>query len=136
MRNRVYSGAPWEKQVAYCRAIRVGNIVTVSGTTAIDEHGNVVGVNDIYNQTLYIFKKIDRALNELGASISDVTRTRMFVTDIEMFSGVGKAHSEVFSGIDPAATCVEISRLVRDDLLIEIEVDGIVENRESAPHQK
>ena len=128
MKRRVYSGAPWEKQVAYCRANRVGNIITVSGTTAVDENGKVVGENDIYRQTKYIFEKISRALNELGASLTDVTRTRMFITDIEMFPDVGRAHKEVFEGVDPAATCVEISRLVRDELLIEIEVDGVLES--------
>lgn len=126
MKQRVYSGAPWEKQVAYCRANRVGKIISVSGTTSVDSSGAVVGDNDIYRQTKYIFEKISRALDELGASLSNVTRTRMFITNIELFPDVARAHKEVFENIDPAATCVEVNRLVRDELLIEIEVDGVL----------
>lgn len=124
--TRSYSGAPWEKAVAYCRAVRVGDVVTVSGTTAVDANGNVIGKDDMYQQTVYIFNKVAKALEELGSSLPDVTRTRMFVTDISRFDEVARAHCEVFSGIDPAATCVEVSRLVQNDLLIEVEVDGIV----------
>jgi enamine deaminase RidA (YjgF/YER057c/UK114 family) len=128
MKKRVYSGTTWEEEIAYCRAIRVGNTVTVSGTTAVDDNGETVFVNDMYGQTIYIFKKIERALKELNFSLSDIVRTRMFVTNIKAFDDVGRAHKIMFNGIDPTATCVEITRLVKDDLLIEIEVDAMADN--------
>ncbi|WP_185230470.1 RidA family protein [Teredinibacter franksiae] len=127
--KRVYSGAPWEKQVAYCRAVKFGSQIAVSGTTAVDAEGIVVGENDIYAQTSYIFEKISTALVELGANLSDVVRTRMYVTDMTLFDQVAKAHKEAFDGIDPAATCVEVSRFVDDSLLIEIEVDAYISEK-------
>jgi enamine deaminase RidA (YjgF/YER057c/UK114 family) len=122
----VYSGTPWEPKVAYCRAKRIGDIIVVSGTVAVDEQGSTVGIGDMYVQTSYAIQKIDRALRELGASLRDVVRTRTFLTDIERFEDFARAHREAFTGIDPAATCVEITRLVAPELLIEIEVDAIV----------
>ena len=121
----VYSGSIWEKQVSYCRAKKAGNLVFVSGTTASNEKGEVVG-DDVYLQSKYIFEKIKKALNECGCDFKDVVRTRTFISDITKFDLFAKAHHEVFEGIDPTATCVEITRLVNDKLLIEIEVDAVL----------
>lgn len=133
IRHNVYSGAPWEKRVAYCRAKRVGAHVFVSGTVAVDEQGNSVGADSMLEQARYIFAKIERALNACHASLRDVVRTRMFVTDLGRFDEVAQAHHEAFSGIDPVATCVEISRLVRPELLIEIEVDALLDDPAWSP---
>ena len=125
MRRKVSSGSPWEDIVGYSRAVRVGNVVEVAGTTAMD--GDIlIGKGDMYTQTVFILKKIEKALTELGASLDDVVRTRMFVTDISQWEQAGKAHGEFFSKIKPAATMVEVSRLIDDDLLIEIEVTAII----------
>ena len=127
MKKRISSGSPWEDIVGYSRAVRVGNIVEVAGTTAMD--GDVlIGKGDIYAQAFYVFKKIETALQEAGASMNDVVRTRMFVTDISQWEAVGKAHGEFFKTIKPVATMVEVSRLIDDDLLIEIEVTAIINN--------
>lgn len=126
MNKHVYSGTTWEKQVAYSRARRVGDHVYVAGTTAVDEGGNVVAPGDVYEQSHFIFRKIARALDECGASLSDVVRTRMFITDIARFQEMARAHREAFEGVDPVATCVEVSALVSPELLIEIEVDAVV----------
>jgi enamine deaminase RidA (YjgF/YER057c/UK114 family) len=128
-RMSVSSGTPWEAQVGYSRAVRVGNHVYVSGTTASGEDGATVGVGDAYGQTVYILKKIEAALAQAGAKMSDVVRTRMFVTDFGRWEEIGKAHGEVFGAIRPAATMVEVSRLINSDHLIEIEVDAVVEGR-------
>lgn len=124
-----YSGAPWEKEVAYCRARRVGDHLFVSGTCAVDDAGNAVAPGDVYAQTRYALERIRRALEELGASLDDVVRTRTYLTDMSRFGDFARAHGEVFAGIDPAATCVEVSRLVRPDLLVEIEADAVVRPR-------
>lgn len=125
MRRKVSSGSPWEDIVGYSRAVRVGNVVEVAGTTAMD--GDIlIGKGDMYTQTVFILKKIEKALTELGTSLDDVVRTRMFVTDISQWEQAGKAHGEFFSKIKPAATMVEVSRLIDDDLLIEIEVTAII----------
>ena len=125
MRQKVSSGSPWEDIVGYSRAVLVGNVVEVAGTTAMD--GDIlIGKGDMYTQTVFILKKIEKALTELGASLDDVVRTRMFVTDISQWEQAGKAHGEFFSKIKPAATMVEVSRLIDDDLLIEIEVTAII----------
>jgi enamine deaminase RidA (YjgF/YER057c/UK114 family) len=125
-RQKVYSGTSWEPRVAYCRAMRVGNLIAVSGTVAVDEQGKVVGANT-YEQTRFALQKIERALRELGADLKDVVRTRTYLTDISTFEDFARAHKEVFAAIDPVATCVEVSRLVAPDLLVEIEVDAIVD---------
>ena len=125
-RNNISSGAPWESVVGYSRAVRVGSHVWVSGTTATDEHGNVVGVGDAAAQTRYVLQKIDRALKDAGASLRDVVRTRMFVRDIGQWEAIGRIHGEYFSDIRPAATMVEVSKLIDADHLIEIEVDAFV----------
>ena len=128
-RQTFSTNTPWEKSVAYSRAVRVGNQVFVSGTTASNEDGMTVAVGDAYQQTVFILRKIESALHELGATISDVVRTRMFVTDISQWEQIGRAHGEVFAEINPAATLVEVSRLINPDHLIEIEVDAVIGTR-------
>jgi len=122
----VSSNAPWESTVGYSRAVRVGPHVYVAGTTGIDEHGSVVG--GARAQTLRALEIIEMALSQAGAQLSDVVRTRMFVTDIRQWEAIGQAHGEVFGKIRPASTVVEVKGLVRPDLLVEIEADAIVEN--------
>ena len=126
MRQKISSGSPWEDIVGYSRAVRVGNIIEVAGTTAMDGD-TLIGKDDIYAQTVFIFKKIEKALTEAGATLNDVVRTRMFVTDISQWELAGKAHGEFFKNIKPVATMVEVSRLINDDLLIEIEATAIIE---------
>ena len=126
MRNKISSGSPWEDIVGYSRAVRIGNIIEVAGTTAMD--GDVlVGKGDVYAQTVFIFKKIEKALIEAGGSLNDIVRTRMFVVDISRWEEAGKAHGEVFKNIKPVSTMVEVSKLINNDLLIEIEVTAILE---------
>ena len=125
MRKKISSGSPWENIVGYSRAVRVGNIIEVAGTTAMD--GDIlIGKGDMYGQNIFIFKKIEKALSEAEATLADVVRTRMFVTDISLWEEVGKAHGEFFKEIKPVATMVEVSKLINDDLMIEIEVTAIV----------
>jgi enamine deaminase RidA (YjgF/YER057c/UK114 family) len=128
MRQRVNisSGTTWEEQVGYSRAVRVGDIIEVAGTTAVDEHGNVVGRGDPYRQTQFILNKIEQALIAAGASLKDVVRTRMFVTDIRQWDKIGRAHGETFRQIRPAATMVEVKALIDPALLVEIEATAIV----------
>jgi len=126
MRKKISSGSPWEDIVGYSRAIRAGNTIEVAGTTAMD--GEIlIGKGDIYQQSVFIFKKIEKALADAGASLSDVVRTRMFVTDISQWEEVARAHGKFFKDIKPVATMVEVSRLINDDLLIEIEVTAIID---------
>lgn len=124
-RKNIYSGSVWEKEVAYCRAKKVGNLVFVSGTTSVNEKGEIVGA-DVYEQSKFIFEKMEKALKQCGSSLKDVVRTRTFITDITKFDQFAKAHKEFFSGIDPVATCVETPRLVNEKLLIEIEIDAVI----------
>lgn len=127
MKKKISSGSSWEDVVGYSRAVRVGNIIEVAGTTAMD--GNVlIGKDDLYTQTVFIFKKIERALVEAGGTVQDIVRTRMYVTDISKWEAAGKAHGEIFKNIRPVSTLVEVSKLISDDLLIEIEVTAILEN--------
>lgn len=128
MRQRVNisSGTTWEEQVGYSRAVRVGDIIEVAGTTAVDEQGNVVGRGDPYRQTQFILSKIEKALIAAGASLKDVVRTRMFVTDIRQWDKIGRAHGETFRQIRPAATMVEVKALIDPALLVEIEATAIV----------
>ncbi len=126
MKKKISSGSPWEDIVGYSRAVRTGNIIEVAGTTAMDGE-TLIGKNDVYVQTVFIFKKIEKALADAGATLNDVVRTRMFVTDITQWESVGKAHGEFFREIKPVATMVEVNRLINDDLLIEIEVTAIIE---------
>jgi len=132
MRKNVYTGTPWEARVAYCRAKRVGAMIFVSGTVAVDEAGHPVSVGDLYGQARYALAKIERALRELGADLRHVVRTRTFVTDIGRFEEFARAHREFFEGIDPVATCVEVSRLVSPELLVEIEVDAVLESEDDS----
>ena len=125
-RRNISSGAPWEATVGYSRAVRIGNHVWVAGTTATDESGSIVGANDAATQTQYALEKIERALNEAGASMRDVVRTRIFVTDIGQWEAIGRVHGEFFADIRPAATMVEVSRLIDPAHLVEIEVDAFV----------
>ncbi|QHT59529.1 RidA family protein [Paenibacillus lycopersici] len=125
-RERVFTGSPWEPLVGYCRAIRAGNRIEVAGTTAMKD-GEVVGVGDPYEQAKFALQTIERALRELGAEMSHVVRTRMFVTDISRWEEIGRAHGEFFKEIRPAATMVEVRALIDPRLLVEIEAEAIVE---------
>ena len=125
-RKNISSGAPWESIVGYSRAVRIGDHVWVAGTTATDEHGNVVGGNNAAAQTQYVLAKIERALIEAGASMQNVVRTLMFVTDISHWEAIGRVHGEFFGDIRPAATMVQVSRLIDPAHLVEIEVDAFI----------
>lgn len=125
-RLNISSGAIWEDQAGYSRAVKVGNHIEVSGTVASDESGNVIGKDDAYEQTKYILQKIEKALQQAGASLGDVVRTRMFVTDISRFDDYAKAHGEVFSGVKPCTSMLEVKGLVSPDYLIEIEATAIL----------
>jgi enamine deaminase RidA (YjgF/YER057c/UK114 family) len=134
--QRVYSGSPWEKEVAYCRARRVGDLVLVAGTTAAGEDGAPVGGADVFRQAEHALWKIARALEACGASLADVVRTRTFLTDMGRFDDFARAHRAAFAGIDPAATCVEVRALVRPDLLVEIEVDALLRPRPDTEEER
>ncbi|MGB3402527.1 MAG: RidA family protein [Microcoleaceae cyanobacterium] len=125
--DRTWSGAPWESQVGYCRAVRAGNLIYVTGTTATTEEGIVFAPEDAYQQTKRCFEIIDQALQSLGANLSNVVRTRMYVTDINRWQEFGQAHREIFIDHPPATTMVEVQRLIAPEMLIEIEVDAVVD---------
>ena len=126
-RITISSGAQWEEIVGYSRAVRIGNVVEVAGTTAVDEQGNVVGINDPGAQTRFILQKIEKALVQAGATLQDVIRTRIFVTDISRWEEVGRAHGDFFRTIKPVATMVEVKALISPELLVEIEVSAVLD---------
>jgi len=126
MKKYISSGAKWENIVGYSRAVRVGNVIEVSGTVASDGN-NVVGENDVYLQTKFILKKIESGLEEAEASLNDVVRTRIYVRDISKWSEVAKAHREVFGNIKPATSMVEVTSLISPEYLVEIEATAILD---------
>ncbi len=123
--QRVSSGAQWEEIVGYSRAIKVGNVIEIAGTTAIDEQGQVVGKGDPYAQTRYIIEKAQKALLELNAGLHHVIRTRMYVTDITQWEAIGRAHGDFFHTIKPVSTMVEVKQLIHPDLLVEMEFSAL-----------
>lgn len=126
-RTNYSSGAKWEDIVGYSRAVKIGNTIEVTGTVAVDDNSNLVGGNSAYEQTKFIIQKIEKVLQKASASLKDVVRTRMFVTDISRWEEYGKAHGEFFKDIKPCTTMVEVSKLISPEYLIEIEATAIID---------
>jgi enamine deaminase RidA (YjgF/YER057c/UK114 family) len=125
-RQNISTGSVWEATVGYSRAVRIGNVIEVSGTVASGDDGTV-GLNDVYAQTKFAIQKIEKAVNDAGATLADVVRTRIFVTNISDWQEVGRAHGEFFGNIRPCTTMVEVARLINDEYLVEIEATAIVQ---------
>ena len=131
-RKNISNGAPWEEVVGYSRAVRVGNHVFVSGTAAVDADGNVVGKGNPYAQTIYICKKIRTALEQAGASLKHVVRTRIYVVNIHDWEHIGKAHGEYFGAIRPATAMIEVNALISPEMLVEIEAEAIIDGEDAS----
>jgi enamine deaminase RidA (YjgF/YER057c/UK114 family) len=129
-RLNISSGVKWEDIIGYSRAVKIGNMIEVAGTTALDEEGNLVGPDNPYEQTKYIIAKIEKALISAGAALTDIVRTRIFTTDISHWEEIGRAHGEFFRGIKPASTMVEVRSLINPGMLVEIEATAIIQENQ------